>query len=252
MADTKIKRLFRNRPRLAAGLVVSFSFLAVLIALGIFYPYFYTNSSNIATIAKSSYSNDGGSMLSSRGKSLSVLSLTDSQLLDDIDARISASVENTEIEAKEEQAQETTAATAAVQETTAASSGTIESVFASMENNIRASQGLQTLIVNPVLSSIARSRCQDMLNRGYFSHTTPEGKNIGMILQENGIMYACSAENLGQASPPSWGSPEAIINLWMSSGLHRANLLNPNFGQTGIGIVDSGGRRIIVQIFINR
>ena len=121
-----------------------------------------------------------------------------------------------------------------------------------MINHIRSSQGLQTLIPSNILNNIARSRSQDMLNRGYFSHYTPEGKNIGIILQENGVMYACCAENLGQASPPSWGSPETIINLWMGSSSHRANLLNPHFGQLGIGVVDSGGRRVVTLVLINR
>ena len=91
-----------------------------------------------------------------------------------------------------------------------------------------------------------------MVNRGYFSHSTPEGKHLSDILIENGVMYACIAENLSQSSPPSWGSPDAVINLWMNSSLHRANLLNPHYGQLGLGIADGNGRRVVTLIFMNR
>ena len=128
----------------------------------------------------------------------------------------------------------------------------VESQMIHLINSIRSSRGLQLLNPNPVLNSIARSRSQDMLSRSYFSHYTPEGKNIFNILGENGIMYACGAENLSQASPPSWGSPESVINSWMSSSGHRANMLNPHFGQLGLGVADSGNRRVVTLIFINR
>lgn len=128
----------------------------------------------------------------------------------------------------------------------------VESQMIHLINSIRSSRGLQLLNPNPVLNSIARSRSRDMLSRNYFSHYTPEGKNIFNILVEDGIMYACSAENLSQASPPSWGSSEAVVNNWMSSSAHRANMLNPHFGQLGLGVIDSGNRRVITLIFINR
>ena len=128
----------------------------------------------------------------------------------------------------------------------------VESQMIHLINSIRSSRGLQLLNPNPILNSIARSRSQDMLNRNYFSHYAPEGENIFNILVENGIMYAMGAENLSQASPPSWGSPEAVINSWMNSGPHRANLLNPHYGQLGLGVVDSGNKRVVTLIFINR
>jgi len=91
-----------------------------------------------------------------------------------------------------------------------------------------------------------------MVDRGYFSHSTPEGKNISDILAENGIMYAYMAENLSQSSPPSWGSPATVLNLWMNSSLHRGNLLNPHYGQLGLGVADGNGRRVVTLILINR
>ncbi|HEY4696021.1 MAG TPA: CAP domain-containing protein [Candidatus Hydromicrobium sp.] len=118
-------------------------------------------------------------------------------------------------------------------------------------NNIRTQNGLQMLNPNQTLMNIAYSRSQDMINRGYFSHNTPEGKSIFDILIENGAMYAYAGENLYNCTPPSMGSPEIIINTWLESGSHRANIFNPNYSQVGIRVVDGGNRRVVTAIFLN-
>jgi uncharacterized protein YkwD len=118
-------------------------------------------------------------------------------------------------------------------------------------NNIRAQNGLQILNPNQVITNIAYSRSRDMIDRGYFSHSTPEGKSIFNILIENGVMYACAGENLYECSLPSMSSPEIIINTWLNSGSHRANIFNPNYSQVGIKVADGGNRRVVTAIFLN-
>jgi len=118
-------------------------------------------------------------------------------------------------------------------------------------NNLRKQNGLQILNPNQTLINIAYSRSQDMIDRGYFSHNTPEGKNIFNILSENGVMYAYAGENLYNCTPPSVGSPEAITSTWLGSENHRANIFNPNYSQVGIKIVDGGNRRVVTTIFLN-
>ena len=168
-------------------------------------------------------------------------------------AKSNPPVENKDDQANQDNTDSSSADNSSTQEVAAAQGVSyVESQMIHLINSIRSSRGLQLLNPNPVLNSIARSRSQDMLSRNYFSHYTPEGKNIFNILVENGIMYACGAENLSQASPTSWGSPEAVVNSWMSSSGHRANMLNPHFGQLGLGVIDSGNRRVITLIFINR
>jgi len=133
-------------------------------------------------------------------------------------AKSNPPVENKDDQANQDNTDSSSADNSSAQEVAAAQGVSyVESQMIHLINSIRSSRGLQLLNPNPVLNSIARSRSQDMLGRNYFSHYTPEGKNIFNILVENGIMYACGAENLSQASPPSWGSPEAVINNWMSS-----------------------------------
>ncbi len=175
------------------------------------------------------------------------------QRLKEEKAKSNPPVENNDDQANQDNTDPSSADNPSAQEVAVAQGVSyVESQMIHLINSIRSSRGLQLLNPNPVLNSIARSRSQDMLSRNYFSHYTPEGKNIFNILVENGIMYAYGAENLSQASPPSLGSPEAVVNNWMSSSAHRANMLNPHFGQLGLGVVDSGNKRVITLIFINR
>ena len=179
--------------------------------------------------------------------------LINKQRLQEEKAKENTPVENKDDQASQDNADSSTTDNSSTQEVAVVQGvNYAESQMIHLINSIRSSRGLQLLNPNPVLNGIARSRSQDMLNRNYFSHYTPEGKNIFNILVENGIMYAMGAENLSQASPPSWGSPEAVINSWMNSGPHRANLLNPHYGQLGLGVVDSGNKRVVTLIFINR
>ena len=175
------------------------------------------------------------------------------QRLKEEEAKNSTPVENKDDQTSQDNTDSSSADNSSTQEVTVVQGvNYVESQMIHLINSIRSSRGLQLLNPNPVLNSIARSRSQDMLSRHYFSHYTPEGKNIFNILVENGISYAMGAENLSQSSPPSWGSPEAVVNSWMRSNTHRANMLNPHYGQLGLGVVDSGNRRVITLIFINR
>ncbi len=211
----------------------------------------FSEESLYTTFNDNSYSGDTGLLLMAKADILADIEKQDS--ISEIDILVSDSVETeskqiNDQKQKEEKAQGSTGAEASGDPTgqdsgssSSAGNGTsqevaavqgssyVESQMIYLINTIRSSHGLQLLIPNPVLSSIARYRSQDMIHRNYFSHYTPEGKNIFNIFVENGIMYACGAENLSQASPPSRGSPESVVNGWMNSGAHRANLLNPHY-----------------------
>ena len=118
-------------------------------------------------------------------------------------------------------------------------------------NTIRVSNGLGALEPNQMLTDIARSRCNDMIVNSYFSHYTPDGRNIFNILRENGVSHVNAGENLGQSSPASSGTPEAFADAWMASPTHKANILRSVYSKIGIGIVDGGGRRVVATVFIN-
>ena len=283
MSSKKEERRPKTKLSLVLGIIVP------IIIFGLYFGYtriFSNDINNINAIFSGeslytivddiSYSGDPGLLLMVKADILSDIEKQDS--MDEIDIMVSDSVEtesklireqrlqeekekaknNTPVENKDDQASQDNADSSSTDNSSTQEVAVVqgvnyaESQMIHLINSIRSSRGLQLLNPNPILNSIARSRSQDMLNRNYFSHYTPEGKNIFNILVENGIMYAMGAENLSQSSPPSWGSPEAVINSWMNSGPHRANLLNPHYGQLGLGVVDSGNKRVVTLIFINR
>lgn len=102
-------------------------------------------------------------------------------------------------------------------------------------NKQRVDQGLAPLTLNDALRNLARAHSNDMFQRGYFSHYTPEGLSPFDRMEKAGINYQYAGENLALA--PS--TALAMQGLMNSPG-HRANILNPNFHQVGIGVIDGG------------
>ena len=115
-------------------------------------------------------------------------------------------------------------------------------------NKERTSRGLAALKVNATLTQVARAHSRDMINRSYFSHNNPDGKTPFDRMKAAGVTYRTAGENI--AGAPS--TQTAHTNLMNSSG-HRANILNSNFTEVGIGIID-GGRygKMFTQNFIGR
>lgn len=126
-----------------------------------------------------------------------------------------------------------------------------ESQILFLINTIRAQNGLGPLAPNQMLTDVARERSNDMMTRGYFSHYTPDGKNIFNILEGYGVIYRNAGENLAQSKPASIGTPESFMNAWMNSPTHKANILRAAYGQIGIGVIDNGGRRVLTTVFMN-
>lgn len=120
----------------------------------------------------------------------------------------------------------------------------------SLINNARNSSGLPSLNLNPTLNSIAKSRCDDMVARDYFSHITPDGKDIKSILVQNGIAYKTTGENLQYCSPPSMAGSELFFNNWMESEIHKANILGSGYTQIGIALSSSADKVIAVLVFL--
>jgi len=138
---------------------------------------------------------------------------------------------------------------------TALSSGpvnfsSLEAQILSLINSTRASHGLSSLSPNQMLTDLARMRSSDMVSRNYFSHHSPDGRNIKHLFADYGITYSNFGENLGNAAPASYGSPKAFLNAWMNSPSHRANMLRSNYTLIGVGVIDGGGRRVVTVLFI--
>ena len=118
-------------------------------------------------------------------------------------------------------------------------------------NTVRAGNGLNALMPNQILTGISRSRSTDMINRDYFAHCTPDGKNILDILKECGVKYRNAGENLAQSKPADYGDPEAFVDAWMESPSHAANILRGCYKMIGIGVSDNRDRRVLTIVFKN-
>jgi len=100
-------------------------------------------------------------------------------------------------------------------------------------NQERSSKGLKELVFKVELQNVGRKHCQDMLQRGYFSHYSPEGFSPFDRMNKADILYNAAGENLA-LSP---NTDIAMQGLMSSSG-HRANILSADFGKIGIGVID--------------
>ena len=122
-----------------------------------------------------------------------------------------------------------------------------EKVMFALVNKERVEFGAKPLVWNENLAKIGRNHSKDMFKRGYFSHFSPEGKDVGNRLDEAGIDYTAAGENLALAPTVS----RAHTGLINSPG-HRRNILDPSFGEIGIGVVDGGVYgKMFTQVFTN-
>ena len=103
-------------------------------------------------------------------------------------------------------------------------------------NEIRQENGLQPLTANWELSRVARYKSQDMLDKGYFSHTSPTYGTPFQMIKAFGISYRTAGENIAMG----YATPQAVVNGWMNSSGHRANILNASYTQIGVGYVAQG------------
>lgn len=102
-------------------------------------------------------------------------------------------------------------------------------------NKERSTRGLPELTVDNDLRELARAYARDMFERGYFSHYNPEGASPFDRMAATDITYLTAGENLALA-------PNITIahQGLMDSDGHRENILNPDFGHLGIGVIDGG------------
>lgn len=111
-------------------------------------------------------------------------------------------------------------------------------------NKERTKAGLSSLKMDTDITAAANVRAKEI--KQSFSHTRPNGTSFSSVLKEQGVSFRGSGENI------AWGqkSPEQVTNAWMNSEGHRANILNKNFKNIGIGhYQDSTGRNHWVQLF---
>lgn len=111
-------------------------------------------------------------------------------------------------------------------------------------NKERAKVGVGALTLDKEIEAAALVRAQEIETS--FSHTRPDGRSFSTALTDAGITFHGAGENI------AWGqrSPEEVVNAWMNSEGHRANILNAKFTKIGVGYYrNSAGRNYWTQLF---
>lgn len=101
-------------------------------------------------------------------------------------------------------------------------------------NQKRTEKGLKPLVFNSKLNEVAQRKAGDMFAFNYWAHTSPSGKDPWSFFKEVGYDYSFAGENLARDFMDS----DSVVNAWMNSPSHRDNLLNPNYQEMGLAIVN--------------
>lgn len=128
----------------------------------------------------------------------------------------------------------------------AAENADIEQQVVDLVNKERVANGLKPLSVDWEVARVAEHKSQDMLNKNYFSHTSPTYGSPFDMLKNYGIKYRSAGENIAKGQR----SAQEVVNAWMNSSGHRANILNSSYTHIGVGYVSNG--HYWTQLFIQK
>lgn len=116
-------------------------------------------------------------------------------------------------------------------------------------NKKRLENNLPPLSANTRLAQAAQAKASNMFLEDYWAHFAPSGKTPWSFISASGYKYLYAGENLAR----DFTDAEAIVDAWMNSSSHRANLLDKNFKEIGVAVTDGklGGREgvLVVQLF---
>ncbi|GAB1475600.1 hypothetical protein MASR2M70_04320 [Bacillota bacterium] len=128
-----------------------------------------------------------------------------------------------------------------------APAGNYEAQVVDLVNKERIAAGLAPLKYNSALAKVANVKAADLRDKNYFSHTSPTYGSPFDMMKSFGISYSSAGENIAKG----YRTPDAVMDGWMNSPGHKANILNSSFTEIGIGYVtDAGGAGYWVQMFI--
>jgi uncharacterized YkwD family protein/spore coat assembly protein SafA len=122
----------------------------------------------------------------------------------------------------------------------------VEQQVLNIVNQERAKQGLKPLTMDWELQRVARTKSQDMKNKGYFSHQSPTYGSPFDMMKQFGISYRTAGENIAMGQR----TPQEVMQSWMNSSGHRANILKADFTHIGVGYEASGN--YWTQMFIGK
>lgn len=123
----------------------------------------------------------------------------------------------------------------------------VEDEIIRLVNVERSRNGLPSLTANWQASRVARIKSQDMINNNYFSHTSPIYGSPFKMLESYGLRFSSAAENIAYGQRTA----QEVMNSWMNSPGHRANILSRTVTQIGVGVAKkSNGTLYFTQLFL--
>ena len=123
------------------------------------------------------------------------------------------------------------------------SQGDFASQVVALVNAERAKQGLSALTIDTKVQQAALVRAKESVQS--FSHTRPNGSSFSTALTEAGVSYRTAGENIAYGQ----STPQQVMNAWMNSSGHRANILNANYTTIGVGYTVINGTAYWAQLF---
>jgi hypothetical protein len=125
----------------------------------------------------------------------------------------------------------------------------IVSTLVDLTNEDRSADSLGTLSINTKLQAAAQAKADDMAAKGYFAHTSPDGRTSWSWFKDAGYSFSYAGENLAV----DFSDSKDVEDAWMNSPTHRANILNGKFTEIGIATAEGeyqGKKAIfVVQMF---
>ncbi len=101
-----------------------------------------------------------------------------------------------------------------------------------LTNADREDNGVAPLVNDPLLAKAAQLKANDMAAKGYFAHTSPEGKSPWYWLDQVGYEYTYAGENLAV----NFDDSSEVEEAWMNSPTHRANIVKPQYTRVGYAV----------------
>ena len=119
----------------------------------------------------------------------------------------------------------------------------------SLTNQERVQENLPPLTTNSKLTSAAAQKASDMLAHDYFAHISPSGVTPWFWMSKVGYTYQVAGENLAI----DFTEAEDVVSAWMASPTHRANIVQPDYTETGVAVATGeylgGTSTVIVHMF---
>lgn len=127
----------------------------------------------------------------------------------------------------------------------------LPAILGDLTNEERKSEHLLALNTNPILNKAAEMKALDMAEKGYFAHTSPEGKTPWYWLEQVGYKYQYAGENLAI----NFTDSKDVTDAWMNSPTHKANIVKDKYTEVGTGIATGlyEGREtvFVAQVYAN-